>query len=61
MGLSPALSKGLCPSCIQKGLWVRLPRAQHLYSTSPKWGIQGTFAPFCTLALIFAQGGAADS
>lgn len=44
-GLSPALSKGLRPRCMQKGLWVRLPRTQPLYSTPPKRGLPGAFTP----------------
>lgn len=35
MGLSPALSKVLCPSRMQKGLRVRLPLTQSLHGTPP--------------------------
>lgn len=60
MGLSPALNKGLAK------LHAERPVGQAASSSAPlqhitQTGHTGYICPFCTLTLIFAQGGAADS
>lgn len=61
MGMSPALSQGLCLRCMQKGWWVRPPLTQPLYSIAYPTELVACIRPLCTLGLIFACGGSENS
>ena len=59
-GLSPALSKGLCPRCAERPVGQAAPNSAPLQHTT-QTGLNGCIRPLCTLGLIFAHEGAENS